>query len=57
MAKSKIIKDLVNDEISIEIALNRTKIITNELNNNALEKWINSEVLGYDTSDIPSYRN
>ena len=47
MAKSKLIKDIVLDKISLETALQRLLIITYELNNTELENWIQSELNGY----------
>lgn len=57
MAKSKIIKQLANGEIGLEIALKRTKLLLQELNNQDLINWVNSELKGYSKdSDIPPYR-
>lgn len=57
MAKSKIIKELANNEITMEIALNRLLIIASDLNNNDLVNWTISELQGYSNSTIlPEYR-
>ncbi|WP_427150798.1 hypothetical protein J1C86_09235 [Streptococcus sanguinis] len=57
MVKSKIIKDIVQDEISLDGALNRLMIITNSLENEELNDWIEGELNGYSNSDdIPDYR-
>ena len=57
MAKSAIIKALANNEISIEVALNRLLIIASDLNNDELSEWAASELHGYSKcSELPSYR-
>lgn len=57
MAKSKLIKDIALDKISLETALQRLLIITYELNNTELENWIQSELNGYIKEEqLPSYR-
>ena len=57
MAKSKIIKELVNEEISIEKALKRILLLANDIENNDLKQWVEKELNGYDDSDdIPDYR-
>lgn len=57
MVKSQLIKDLVQDNISLENALFRLKVITNSLGNVDLQTWINNEINGYKNDDkIPSYR-
>jgi hypothetical protein len=58
MSKSKIIKDLVNDSVSLETSLTRLKIILNDLNKPDLLNWVDNELTGNfgDTSLIPDYR-
>jgi hypothetical protein len=57
MAKSKIIKDLVSDKISLTQALDRLIIISMELEDAELSKWAKREKSGYETAeDVPSYR-
>ncbi len=57
MAKSKIIKELANKEISIEVGLNRLLIIASDIENNELIQWAKSELNGYDNEErIPNYR-
>lgn len=57
MAKSKVIKELANNEISMEIALNRLLVIASDLDNNELADWAEAELRGYKTGDaLPSYR-
>ena len=57
MAKSKIIKQLVNNEITTKQALERMLILTKDIKDKNLEKWIRSEIQGYEKGDtIPKYR-
>jgi hypothetical protein len=57
MAKSKVIKELANNEISLEVALNRLLIIASDIENDELAQWAENELNGYsDTSELPSYR-
>lgn len=58
MAKSKIIKDLANNQISIEVALQRLMIIASDLDNEELLAWAKAELQGYSQPDtLPEYRN
>lgn len=57
MAKSKIIKELANNEISLEVALNRLLIIASDIGNDELAQWSEKELNGYMKNDtIPDYR-
>ncbi|MBR1925895.1 MAG: hypothetical protein IJ837_03460 [Clostridia bacterium] len=56
MAKSKIIKQLVNEEISLSIALKRLLILATDLNINELVNWVNCEIKGYGENPLPKYR-
>jgi hypothetical protein len=57
MAKSNIIKQLANDEISLEIALNRLLIIASDIENDKLAEWVEHELNGYSKNDVlPDYR-
>ena len=57
MAKSKIIKDLANDEVDLYTALKRTKVLLQDLNNEDILKWVNYEIEGYpDDENLPDYR-
>lgn len=57
MAKSQLIKDLATNKISLEEALQRLLVITSELNNEELNKWILGELNGYSIeTELPSYR-
>lgn len=58
MAKSKIIKELANNQISMEVALQRLMIIASDLENEDLSAWAEAELHGYSRSDtLPKYRN
>lgn len=58
MAKSKILKEVANNEISVEITLRRLYIIASDLEDNALITWIDKELNGYSREDsVPEYRN
>lgn len=46
MAKSKIIKELANKEISIEVELNRLLIIASDIDNKELIQWAKNESNG-----------
>ena len=41
MAKSKIIKDLVNDEVSLTVVLNRLYVLASDLGNQDILDWAN----------------
>lgn len=57
MVKSQIIKDLAQDKITIGSALRRLLVISYELDNSELQKWIENELNGYtNNSIIPDYR-
>ena len=57
MAKSKIIKELANNEITMEVALNRLLIIASDIDNEELSEWASSELHGYKQSEVfPAYR-
>lgn len=57
MAKSRIIKDIANDTITLETALIRAMVIANDIGNDAFSQWIEKELSGYSDGDIiPNYR-
>jgi hypothetical protein len=57
MAKSKIIKELANNEIPLEVAINRLYIIASDIGNGDLAQWAEKELNGYTTDDtVPPYR-
>lgn len=57
MSKSKILKDIATEKISLKGALMRTLLIASNLDNEKLKKWILNELYGYKEDDIiPHYR-
>lgn len=57
MAKSKVIKELANNEITLEVALNRLLIISSDIGNKGLANWVEKELNGYNDGDTtPPYR-
>lgn len=57
MAKSRIIKELANGEVSTHVALKRAKILLQEFSNDTLLKWVEQELTGYtDAESMPDYR-
>ena len=57
MAKSKILKKLVNEEISLTVALKRLIVLATDINDSSLREWAEKEINGYNTTDeIPDYR-
>lgn len=57
MAKSRIIKELSNNEITMEVALNRLLIIASDLENEDLANWASAELNGYNKHmELPAYR-
>lgn len=57
MAKSKIIKEFINEVISLEVALKRLKVILSDLNDPKLLRWVTNELRGYvQSEEIPEYR-
>jgi len=57
MAKSKILKELVNNEVTIEVALSRLMLIASDIDNTELRDWATKELNGYGVDDTcPSYR-
>ncbi len=57
MAKSQIIKDLANGNITTQIALKRTKVLLQEFGDATLLEWVNCEIQGYPSIEhLPEYR-
>ncbi|UZJ78761.1 hypothetical protein [Fictibacillus sp. KU28468] len=57
MARSQILKDLVSGSGTLESVLIRLKVILSDLENYEINKWIESEIQGYDNSiELPNYR-
>lgn len=57
MAKSALIKDITMNKITLNSGLERLYIISYEMNNEKLMKWIKCELNGYEKGDdLPAYR-
>lgn len=56
MAKSKIIKELANNSISLDVALSRLFIIASDISNDKLQQWAECELHGYGGNKLPEYR-
>lgn len=56
MAKSKIIKELANNSISLDVALSRLFIIASDIGNDELQQWTECELHGYGEHKLPEYR-
>jgi len=52
MAKSKLLKDLVNREIELDEALEKLMIYASDLKDECLYKWASSELRGYKEGDV-----
>lgn len=58
MAKSKILIQLVNNEITLDVALKRLMLICSDLNYDEIYNWAEKELDGYNKDDnVPEYRN
>lgn len=58
MKRSKIISDLIQDNITVERAILVLKVLLNENDNTEIKNWINNEINGYEINDtIPKYRH
>lgn len=58
MAKSKILKELANNGITIDIALKRLLLICNDLSYAEVFSWAEKELNGYSVEEpVPEYRN
>lgn len=57
MPKSTVIKELANNTISLEVALNRLMLIASDISNEELKQWAQNELVGYsDRDELPAYR-
>lgn len=57
MAKSKIIKELANNDVSTETALSRLLVIAEDIDNTLLSQWAEKELIGYHGDhSVPEYR-
>jgi hypothetical protein len=58
MPKSQIIKDIVDDVVSLEKSLNRLFVLAEDVNNKQLAQWADKELKGYKPDDdVPEYRH
>lgn len=57
MPKSQIIKDIVEDNVSLEKSLTRLLVLAKDVKNKQLETWTQKELTGYSHEDeLPQYR-
>jgi len=57
MAKSKILKELANNKVSLEVALSRLMLIASDIGDTELKNWATKELNGYGVDDeCPPYR-
>ncbi|MBS4199325.1 hypothetical protein KHA93_06615 [Bacillus sp. FJAT-49732] len=57
MARSQLLKDVVNGKESIESILLRLKVILSDLDNDAIINWVEGELKGYkEQIEVPPYR-
>ncbi len=57
MPKSQIIKDIVEDSVSLEKSLTRLLVLAKDVRNSKLVQWAEKELKGYkEDADIPNYR-
>lgn len=57
--RSKIIKDLIMDNINVLQAIESLDFILEDVNNEEIKKWVSNEINGYNDSDdelVPNYR-
>ncbi len=57
MARSEIIKDLIEEKTSLEQILLRVKALLFDLDNNTILEWVDNELTGYKRKEeVPAYR-
>lgn len=57
MARSKIITEILNGEMSLSLTLKRLKVLLYNFDNEEIMNWVNNELKGYpDKSNLPFYR-
>ena len=55
--RSKVIIDLINNNINVEQALEILDLLLQNVKNNKIKKWLSNEINGYDKNDdLPDYR-
>lgn len=58
MKRSKIIIELIKDEISVVQAMDILNILLEDIDDKKIKSWLNNEINGYkNEKDIPKYRN
>lgn len=57
MKRSKVIIELIKDEINVVQAMGILNILLQDLNDKKVKSWLNNEINGYEKDqDIPDYR-
>ena len=57
MAKSNIIKQLINNEMDLTVAVRRLYVLADAIEHEEIKNWADKEINGYTTDDIlPDYR-
>ncbi len=57
MQRSKIIVELIRDEINVVQAMNILNLLLQDNNNEKIKRWLNSEINGYKAKEkLPQYR-
>ena len=57
MGRSRIIVELIKDEITVIQAINLLKLLLQDIENEKINKWLDCEINGYNDNDIvPDYR-
>ena len=57
MGRSKIIVELIRDEINVVQAMNILKLLIQDNNNEKINNWLTSEINGYEEKEeVPQYR-
>lgn len=55
--RSKIIKNLIMDNINVLQAMQNLNFILEDINDEKIQKWVNNEINGYQKNDnVPNYR-
>ena len=55
--RSKVIIDLINNNINIEQAFEILDLLLEDINNKKIKTWLNNEINGYENEkDVPQYR-
>lgn len=58
MARSTIIKAIIDDDVNLCQSLMRLQVLAHDLRNKELEKWAENEIVGYSSeAEVPEYRH